>query len=80
MNESTKAVKTFLDNRLFAFYEPTLEAFKTALSGLLVEGIDEARSKLIKLTLQDADWEYLHNCQAKRFKEEKSAGDYAIPF
>ena len=80
MNESTKAVKDWLDNRVFAFYEEDMSDFKTALSGLLVEGIDEARSILIKLALQNADWNYLHDCQAKRFEEEEKRDDYAIPF
>ena len=80
MNESTKAVKHFLDNRVFAFYEEDIEAFKTALSEILMDSKDEARSRLITIALQDTDWEYLHKSQAKRFEEEEKRGEYLIPF
>ena len=81
MNESTKAVKTYLDERLFAFYEKDLQDFKTKLTEMLSYcGTDEAKESLILIALRDADWDYLHQSQALRFEKEKQAGEYEIPF
>ena len=81
MNESTKAVKRYLDKRLFAFYEEDVHTFKIKLTEMLSYcGKDEAKESLILIALRDADWDYLYQLQAQRFEKEKQAGEYEIPF
>ena len=81
MNDSTKAVKTFLDQRVFAFYEEDIEVFKQKLTETISYcGKDEAKEALILIALRDIDWDFLYRSQAQRFQTEKEAGEYEIPF
>ena len=81
MNESTKAVKQYLDQRVFAFYEEDIENFKQKLKETISYcGRDEAKEALILLALRDVDWVFLYRSQSQRFESEKESGDYDVPF
>ena len=81
MNDSTKAVKAYLDKRLFAFYEDDIEVFKKKLTEIISYcGKDEAKEALILIALRDIDWDFLYRSQSQRFEKEKEAGEYEIPF
>ena len=81
MNDSTKAVQQYLDQRVFAFYEDDIDEFKKKLKETISYcGKDEAKEALILIALRDIDWDFLYRSQSQRFEEEKEAGEYEIPF
>ena len=78
---ATKAIKQYLDQRVFAFYEDDFDEFKKKLTETISYcGKDEAKEALILIALRDADWDFLYRSQSQRFEKEKEAGDYDVPF